>query len=76
MILNLGVKTVFKQLTIPKTLVKAMKIIILLMTIACLQVSAKGYAQRISLTAKNKPITTVFYDIEKQSGYIFFLERR
>nr|WP_138724591.1 TonB-dependent receptor [Pedobacter helvus] len=72
MILNLGVKTVFKQFAIPKTLVKAMKITILLMTIACLQVSAKGYAQLISLTAKNKPITTVFSDIEKQSGYSFF----
>jgi TonB-linked SusC/RagA family outer membrane protein len=72
MILNSGAKTVLMQLPTIKTLVNAMKITIALIIMACMQVSASSYGQLISLTAKNKAITTVFSEIEKQSDYSFF----
>src|ERR1700730_4474007 len=38
---------------------------------ACLQVSAGGYAQRITLQLKNASLETVFKEIEKQTPYNF-----
>jgi len=72
MILNLGVKTVFQQRHVSSKIFKVMKITVFLIVIACMQLSAKGYAQLISLTTKNKPLTTIFSTIEKQTGYNFF----
>ena len=44
--------------------------------IACLQVSANGYAQKISISEKNASIQKVFKEIEKQSEYQFFYNER
>ena len=54
-----------------KTLV-VMKLTLLLITLACFKVSASVYAQSITLNEKNAPITKVFRQIERQSGYSFF----
>ncbi|NML21483.1 SusC/RagA family TonB-linked outer membrane protein [Pseudoflavitalea sp. G-6-1-2] len=48
-----------------------MKLIALLMFAGCLQVSAKGYAQKITLHEKNAPLQKIFKEIKKQSGYFF-----
>ncbi len=72
MILNSAVKTEITQLYTIKTLVKAMKITVALIILACIQVSASSYGQLISLTVKNKPITKIFSEIESQSDYSFF----
>jgi len=48
-----------------------MKLVIVLLTITLLQANASGYAQLINVTGKNKPLTEVFKDIRKQSGYDF-----
>lgn len=47
-----------------------MKFTAILLFIACMQVSAKGYSQ-ITLSEKNVPLTKVFKEIQKQSGYDF-----
>ncbi|MEO6948337.1 MAG: SusC/RagA family TonB-linked outer membrane protein [Ginsengibacter sp.] len=49
-----------------------MKCTILLLTVACLQVSANSDAQTISYEAENTALVKVFSDLEKQTGYAFF----
>lgn len=49
-----------------------MKLITLFITIACLQVSAATFAQRVTLSEKNAPLSEVFNNIQRQSGYQFF----
>lgn len=48
-----------------------MKLIAALMVIGCLQVSANGFSQKITLQVKNAPAEKVFREIEKQSGFGF-----
>lgn len=54
-----------------KTLL-VMKLTTILILAALLQVSAKGFSQKISLKAKNAPLEKVLSEIEKQSGYSFW----
>ncbi|MBE9600476.1 SusC/RagA family TonB-linked outer membrane protein [Pedobacter sp. MC2016-24] len=49
-----------------------MKLIFFIITIACVQVSAIGYAQNINIQQKDATLTNVFSTIEKQTGYSFF----
>ncbi|RXF67394.1 TonB-dependent receptor [Arcticibacter tournemirensis] len=51
-----------------------MKLTVFLMMAAFLQVSATGYAQKISLTERNVTIEQVFKEIKKQSQYDFFYD--
>ncbi|HEY6081878.1 MAG TPA: SusC/RagA family TonB-linked outer membrane protein, partial [Chitinophagaceae bacterium] len=44
--------------------------------IIAMQVSAKGYSQAITLSGQNAPITKVFRQIEKESGYLFWYENK
>jgi TonB-linked SusC/RagA family outer membrane protein len=39
---------------------------------ACLQVSAAGFSQRVTLSHKNARLEKVFQEIKKQTGYTFF----
>jgi TonB-linked SusC/RagA family outer membrane protein len=48
-----------------------MKLSFLLMTIACLQVSASAVSQKISLSVENAPMEQVIKLIKKRSGYQF-----
>ncbi|MBO9634250.1 MAG: SusC/RagA family TonB-linked outer membrane protein [Chitinophagaceae bacterium] len=48
-----------------------MKLIALLLLVGCLQVSANGFAQKITLHEKNAPLQKIFKEIRKQSGYLF-----
>jgi TonB-linked SusC/RagA family outer membrane protein len=50
------------------------KLTILILTITALHVWAESSAQEISIDVKQAPITTVFTQIEKQSGYSFFYD--
>lgn len=52
--------------------VKVMKLTIALLTIACLQTAANGFAQGITLNEKNVPVEKVFKEISRQTGYVFF----
>jgi TonB-linked SusC/RagA family outer membrane protein len=54
----------------PGTLL-VMKLTILFLLAACLQVSAHTYAQQVSLSVKNAPLEEVFRKIRRQTGYVF-----
>jgi len=49
-----------------------MKFTVLFITIACLQVSARTFAQRITLKEKDAPLSKIINSIQQQSGYQFF----
>ncbi|MDP4250123.1 MAG: SusC/RagA family TonB-linked outer membrane protein [Bacteroidota bacterium] len=48
-----------------------MKLTVLLLTVAFLQVSANGFSQRITLTTKDESLEKVFRSIKAQTGYQF-----
>lgn len=56
-----------------KTLLR-MKFTAFLFFVACIQVSARSYSQKISLTLKDAPLEKAFKAIERQSGYLFWYE--
>ncbi|MFT3701914.1 MAG: SusC/RagA family TonB-linked outer membrane protein [Agriterribacter sp.] len=49
-----------------------MKLTAVLLIVGCLQVSAKGYAQFITLAKKNAALTDVFKAVKEQTSYSFF----
>ena len=56
-----------------KTLV-VMKLTVVLLIAACLQVSAKGIAQNISISQRNTTLGRVFKEIHRKTGYQFFYQ--
>lgn len=55
----------------PQTIL-AMKLLPILLFIACIQAGATGYSQGITISGKDIPLKQVFQDIRQQSGYLFF----
>lgn len=49
-------------------------VIIILLTTAFLQVSAKAYAQMVSLSGRGVPLKKIFTTIEKQTKFVFFYD--
>ena len=49
-----------------------MKLITVLLIAACLQVSASGYSQKVTLKGDNITLQKVFDQIRKQTGFSFF----
>lgn len=49
-----------------------MKLTAILLTIFCLQVSARSFSQNITISAQNIPLEQALTAIEKQSGYFLF----
>jgi len=62
---------VLRDHCISKTLRHAMKITAFILFAACMQVSATGVGQTITLSKQNASLVSVFTEIEKQSGYHF-----
>lgn len=58
-----------------KTLL-VMKLSVVFLFLLCLQASATGKAQKISLSRKDISLKQVFTEIEKQSGYHFFYKEK
>ncbi|HEY8660611.1 MAG TPA: SusC/RagA family TonB-linked outer membrane protein [Hanamia sp.] len=52
-----------------------MKLIILLTVVSCLQVSATGYGQTVTLSVKNTTLEKVFKEVKKQTGFSFVYTR-
>ncbi len=52
--------------------IRIMKLTMVLLIATCLQVSAEGYSQTITLKISNAPLAKVFDAISKQTGYQFF----
>ncbi len=59
-----------------KKILLVMKLTTLLLIITLIQVSAKGYSQKINLDEKNVPLEKVLQTIEHQSGYVFFYDSK
>ncbi len=57
-----------------KKLIMRLKHATLLVLISCLHVFANGHAQRISLSVRNSSMLEVMDQIEKQTGYTFWLQ--
>lgn len=53
-----------------------MRLTTLLLVATIMQVSASGFAQRISLSEKSVPLEKVFKEIRRQSGYDFVFDRK
>jgi TonB-linked SusC/RagA family outer membrane protein len=53
-----------------------MKLTAIFLFAACLQVSAAGYSQKVTLSQNNVSLKKVFKEIENQSGYHFFYKDR
>lgn len=52
-----------------------MKLLILLTVVSCLQVSATGYGQTVTLSVKNTTLEKVFKEVKKQTGFSFVYTR-
>jgi len=50
----------------------AMRMTVILLTVACMQVSAGGYSQKVSLSVKRQSLESVFREIKQQTGYVFW----
>lgn len=57
-------------------LCRVMKLVVILLIVGCLQVSAEGYSQKITLAEKNATFSSLFGNIRKQSGYTFFYNNK
>jgi TonB-dependent starch-binding outer membrane protein SusC len=64
----------YRKLLLSRQTMLAMKLIILLVIAACLQVSATGYSQTVSISGKNIPLKKVFDAVKNQAGYVFFYD--
>jgi hypothetical protein len=56
--------------------IRVMKLTVILLTIFCMQLSAKVFSQRINLNESNTLFNSVIKTIEKQSGYRFFYDNK
>lgn len=52
-----------------------MRLTILLITVACLKVTAGTYAQSVSVSLKKAPLEEVFSTVKQQTGFLFFYDR-
>ena len=51
-----------------------MKLTVLLMMVATLQVTARGFGQTVTFSGREVPLKTVFKAIHEQSGYVIFYD--
>src|SRR5687768_7433831 len=49
-----------------------LKLTAVILLAGCLQVSAEGYSERITLSIRNAPLEKIFEKIKQQSGYYFW----
>ena len=66
----LKIRSIRSKQLLTKTLL-IMKLTAILILAACLQVSAKGYSQKVTLSMRGAPLQKVFKEIQKQTGYNF-----
>jgi len=52
-----------------------MKLLILFTVVACLQATAEGFSQTVTLSLENVPLEKAFKEIKKQTGYSFVYTR-
>ncbi len=69
-----GFRGYSRERLLRKKLIMRLKHATLLVLISCLHVFASGHAQRISLSVRNSSMLEVMDQIEKQTGYSFWLQ--
>src|SRR5688500_13624777 len=57
-------------------MLKVLKLTFILLTVAFLQVSARGVGQTVTLSERNVSLASVFKKIELQTGYSFWYENK
>lgn len=57
---------------IARLTIRIMKLTTVLMIAACLQISARGLSQTVTIQEKNASLQKIFEDIRQQTGYQFF----
>lgn len=57
-----------------KKLLRMMKLTAAILLATCLQVSAKGYSQKVTLNLDHVSLEKVFKDIKKQTGFLFLYQ--
>lgn len=55
-----------------KQLLMQVKLTAIILFMACMQVNAEGYAQKVTFSGNNVPLQTLFSEIKKQTGYTVF----
>lgn len=68
-----AITTAMSKTWLPPKLLLIMKLTTILLFLAFMQASAKGYSQ-ISLKEKNVPLERILTSIKKQTGYVFFYD--
>lgn len=53
---------------------RIMKLTAFFLLIGCLQLSARGFSQSVTLAVKNMPVENVLSEIKRQTGYDFFYD--
>ncbi len=61
---------------ISNQILKAVKLTFIFLTIVLLHAHARGLSQIVTLSGKNMPLTKVFVEIKKQTGYFFFFSNK
>jgi TonB-linked SusC/RagA family outer membrane protein len=70
--MNFYIKSLYRPRAGMVKILLVMKLIILLLTTAILQVSANSFAQKLTMSKKNVSLKEVFKEITKQTGYEVF----
>lgn len=70
-----SVRTVLQSPT-GRKIALVMRLSIVLLFVCLQQVSARGYAQKVTLAAKQIPLTQAFNSIKAQTGYSFFWDQQ
>ncbi|RYE50537.1 MAG: SusC/RagA family TonB-linked outer membrane protein, partial [Sphingobacteriales bacterium] len=63
---------VFSMQRVKCKLLRVMKLTAILLLIGTMHLSAASYSQSVTISRKNTTLETVFKDIKKQTGYLFF----
>lgn len=53
-----------------------MKLTAVVLLLACMQVSARSFSQRVTLNVEEVPLQKVFSQVKKQTGYLFLCDTR
>lgn len=58
------------------SMIKAMRLLTIILFATSLTVSAKSFSQNITLSVKGLPLKQLFQAVEKQTGYVFFYNQQ
>lgn len=69
-----GVRAPQRQLLSQTVLIMKLTVVILLL--ACMQVTARGFSQKVTLNVEQVSLEKVFNQVKKQTGYLFLCDAR